>query len=81
MQINQFDARHRAQNIFRRLDHPKNAWMAVERDPHRHTRAQHRPQPVEVLAKEHRERCHLEWLGTAGFLDCRQRRFSELNLA
>jgi hypothetical protein len=55
--------------------------MAMERDPHRHARAQQRPQPVELRAQEQDERRHLERLGAARALDRRQGELGELHEA
>ena len=73
--------RHGAQNVLGRLDHPGNAGMSMQRDPHRHARAQQRLEPVEAPAQEQRERRHFERFCAAHFLDGRQRRLGELHLA
>ena len=81
LQVDDLDAGHGAQNILGGFDDAMNAGMAMQRDPHRHAFAQQRPQPVEFLAQEQRERRHLERLCTARLLQCRQRRLGELHLA
>jgi hypothetical protein len=55
MQIDELDARHRAQDLLGRFDHAARARMPVQRDAHLDPLAQERPQPVEVIAQEQRE--------------------------
>ena len=55
--------------------------MLVQRDAKPHRLAQQRPQPVEIVANEQRERRHLERLCAARLFDGRQRQFGEMDVA